>query len=383
MVGAQLEDAEHSITLVAWLLLKVLRWQRFTQSRFLSLGSSCRGLVASLAVGLEGLVSLTRADPRATDFHLHGFTHLTNQCRVLAVVCALASYPAETGLQEILSDDRLASFQESFWKGMLEELQWLQELPSSVWSILVCTLGLPQDAVSLRSLCVTASMTSLGYVHAELMQVLHSDPWRWCSGSLDKNLQELRAQGSSLPHPFTKQLGEYLDMGGSRETVLALLALMRECSFSTMGVEQQHGSYATMKRLLAARGYLHSCRALFNPEESVAVLEKLQREQEKMERKQPHKVGGRSMFLQRMLTKDELTLSNDASSTPGEQRPQVLQQQHRLRIAKQLWQTLPGAEISWPPTMPTLSSLLSMTALQRSIPEGNYTRFVMSNRCLC
>ena len=351
-VGAQLHDVEDSITVVSWLLLKVFRWQRFTQSRFLSLGNSCRALVASLAVGLEGLVSLTRADPTATDFHLHGFSHLSSQCRVLAVVCALASYPADSGMQDVLSDDRLASQVDAFWNGMLDELRWLQELPSEFWCMLVSSVGLAAEAATIRSTCLTASVTSLGYVHASLMMVLHSEPWCWCTGSVDQSLETLQSEASRLSHPCSKQLSDYLLMGGSRQTVVAILALMRACSFSTMGVEQQHGSYATMKRLhpdyglltLAARGYLHSCRALFNPEESLAAMEKLQREQQKLEKRQPHKVGGRSMFLQHMLTKDELPLSEAEDLPPSGQRPQVLEQQHRLRIAQQLWEAMPAAK---------------------------------------
>ena len=127
---------------------------------------------------------------------------------------------------------------------------------------------------------------------------------------------------------------------------------MQQCSFSTMGVEQQHGSYATMKRLhpdyglqtLAARGYLHSCRALFSPEEFSSVIDKLQKELTKLEHKQPHKVGGRSMFLQRMLANDELAVPEVEDAETADQPAQVLQQQHRLRIAQQLWQALPAAK---------------------------------------
>ena len=171
----------------------------------------------------------------------------------------------------------------------------------------------------------------------------------WCLGSHHENLQELQAEDYECSHQFSQQLQSYLQMGGCVDTALAVLSLMQQCSFSTMGVEQQHGSYATMKRhhpdygihTLAARGYLHSCRALYSPEESVAVLEKFQAEQEKLERKQPHKVRGRSMFLQRMLASDEMSESGDSMLTSHQQSAQLVQQHQRLRLAQTLWQTLP------------------------------------------
>ena len=163
---------------------------------------------------------------------------------------------------------------------------------------------------------------------------------------------ELQDEGFPITHPFSQQLREYLQLGGSTATVTALLRLMLECSFSTMGVEQQHGSYATMRRLhpdyglrtLAARGYLHSCRTLFSEDESVAALQKLQREQERLERKQPHKVGGRSMYLQRMLAKDELVVPEQEGHHPAAQTTPQTQQQQRLRVAQQLWLSMPAGE---------------------------------------
>ena len=185
-VASHLLDVADSITTVCWLLLKVFRWQRFTETRFLSLGNSSRALVASLACGLDGLVSLTRQDPAATDFHLHGFAQLTPQCRELAVLCALGAYAADSGMQVILADDRLAAQQTAFWTGMLEEIEWMQSLPLQFWAGLVATLSLSMDAAALRSRCLTASLTSLGYVHVHLMKVLEAEPWQWSQGSLQK-----------------------------------------------------------------------------------------------------------------------------------------------------------------------------------------------------
>ena len=59
-----------------------------TKRDFLTLDSSTRALLASLAVGLEELVAITRADEQASDYHLHGYGYLSSDCTHLAVACA-------------------------------------------------------------------------------------------------------------------------------------------------------------------------------------------------------------------------------------------------------------------------------------------------------
>ena len=53
-------------------MLSVFRFQRFTDSRWCTIGDSCRSIVASLALGLGGLVESIRSDPKASDYYIRG-----------------------------------------------------------------------------------------------------------------------------------------------------------------------------------------------------------------------------------------------------------------------------------------------------------------------
>eukprot|EP00969_Alexandrium_andersonii_P029084 1268694-Alexandrium_andersonii.AAC.1 len=46
---------------------------RWTDSRWASMAGSCRAMAASLATGLESLVSYVRSQPGQSDYFSHGF----------------------------------------------------------------------------------------------------------------------------------------------------------------------------------------------------------------------------------------------------------------------------------------------------------------------
>ena len=352
-VSSHLDGADDVLAQVSFLMLKAFRWQRFTQTRFLSLGSSTRSLVASLLVGLDALVAITRSDPSASDYHLHGYAGFSGPCRCLAVECALASYPAEASLELLLQDDRLALQVCDHREAMLEEWMWMLSLSSSTWRCIAVSAALPISWSEMRSRCLQAALTSLGYVYAHVLRLFEQEPWKWTQGDAAKNVLMLQEASEEWSHPVSQQLQTYLQMGGDGAKVQDLLSLMKECSFSTIGVEQQHGSYAALHRLhpeyglktLSTRGYLHSCRGLFARPEPTAAMQRVEQQLEKLERKQPHKVGGRSMFLQDMLVKESQPVSVDTNlSDEASGSTSAVRQQQRLRQADLLWKTLTAKE---------------------------------------
>ena len=70
---------------------------------------------------------------------------------------------------------------------------------------------------------------------------------------------------------MTSKLASLQQMGYPEDRIYEVVQLMAEASWTSMGVEQQHGSCALMRRLhpeygletLAQRAFLHSCRHLF------------------------------------------------------------------------------------------------------------------------
>lgn len=77
-----LED-EETASKVTEVLFFASKWRTFSNSRWLTMGYATRALVLSLAFGLEHWVALVRADPKASDYYLHGFSRLSPALKII------------------------------------------------------------------------------------------------------------------------------------------------------------------------------------------------------------------------------------------------------------------------------------------------------------
>eukprot|EP00974_Lingulodinium_polyedra_P022330 2155345-Lingulodinium_polyedra.AAC.1 len=51
-------------------IMGVMRFPKFTDSRWLSVGTSARTMVASMLLGLDSLVAFCRKDPATSDYYI-------------------------------------------------------------------------------------------------------------------------------------------------------------------------------------------------------------------------------------------------------------------------------------------------------------------------
>jgi hypothetical protein len=102
-----------------------LRWRHFTESRWCSIGMACRQLLRSLSMGVESLVSETRADKSVSDYFLHGAARMSPVVKRYAATAAAAARPAEAFLLEVLGDDRLGRRAEQAQAALIDELSYL------------------------------------------------------------------------------------------------------------------------------------------------------------------------------------------------------------------------------------------------------------------
>lgn len=79
------ENEPDIIKTICGCMLSVFRFRKFTDSRWLTLGDSCRGLVASLCLGLRPSVDMVRADEGASDYDVHGFGQVSAEVRRFAI----------------------------------------------------------------------------------------------------------------------------------------------------------------------------------------------------------------------------------------------------------------------------------------------------------
>ena len=122
---------EYLVTTMAGLLITLFRFVKFTHSRWLTVGLTCRYLLRSLLVGLEAIVEAVIQDPRIkSKGYIRGARRLRGNRRDFVVQAALASSVTDAPLRMLLADDRLAkqvdiyksrgSMRGNSWKEFLE-----------------------------------------------------------------------------------------------------------------------------------------------------------------------------------------------------------------------------------------------------------------------
>jgi len=135
---------------VSGVLLALWRFKTFSTSRWMTLGTSCRTLVAGYLSGLEVYVSFIRAKPDTSDFHIHGFQplHLA-EMKSFAIKIALIAYISDSFLNDLFEDNRLAKNVDAYEQRMAEEMEWISELDIAVWRLFAKVCG--EGYRSLRS----------------------------------------------------------------------------------------------------------------------------------------------------------------------------------------------------------------------------------------
>ena len=272
-VGQTLSQEPDVMNVVSHAILYLFRWRKFTESRFTSLGTATRALMASVVAGLPALVELTRDDPHCSDFHLRGTSKLDQSSKHAAALIALATWPAETFTYELMEDDRLGRRPEAVRQLVNDEVTFLMSLPDGVWEILATSIGNAATGPGLRSDVCLAALTSVSFIHSNVFHYFDELPWSLAmldKPSMLQGLAEIDVAG--CVDSLTTKMAKLLALGYDENKISEAFMLMREASWSSMGVEQQHGSCASMRRThpeygaetLAQRAFLHSCRHLFH-----------------------------------------------------------------------------------------------------------------------
>jgi hypothetical protein len=248
-VNGELEDDPNAIAIVSGVLLYIFRWRQFTDSRWVTIGPSCRALLGSLCVGLEKLVLITRADPKATDYHLHGFSRLTSRLRKYAAIASIASFPADAVLLELLEDDRCVRNIAKLEEALADELLWVANIGSFTWVRLakvVCDAHCSDNA--LRASTVHATYVEAAFVDNKLFKVVRGLPWKLALGDIGRNLDELAGSHEEITDSCAHQIRELLRHNLlSRFHLECAVALFRDIPWTTVPVEQAHGSSAVLR----------------------------------------------------------------------------------------------------------------------------------------
>ena len=144
-------------------LLGLWEFRTFSDSRWVTVGVSCRGVVAGLQSGLEAYVKFLRQTKKAKDEFLHGFGRVQEEHKQFLVVAGLSSYVAETVLALLMEDNRVAKRVEELEEAMWGAVGWLDEVSSAMWGSLgrLCNMS----GRELKSCCVAAGHIQGAFIY--------------------------------------------------------------------------------------------------------------------------------------------------------------------------------------------------------------------------
>ena len=151
------EGQPSAVEQTSHLYFHLMKWTKFTESRWASIGSACRALAATLLLGLPELVTLTKADPLVSHYHIGGFDRMNGKIVEFLVIAAASSYPIENFILSLLHDDRLLAQLPDLEADLQEETRYLENLPMEVRQRLGALHPDPSASspAKLRSTCST------------------------------------------------------------------------------------------------------------------------------------------------------------------------------------------------------------------------------------
>ena len=294
--------------IIPWLynaLMTVFRFKKFSTSRWLTVGTSMRTLIAACALGIRHLHQFTIEDPQVSQYYLSGFKNLSGPMRHLAVVAALSSRPTEALSLAMLEDDRAVRNIENYESILADEVHWLQQLSLPVWRLLSLASDSGSDCRAIRSECLDCAHTSVSYTYKNFLSQVRSLPWRLAIGDVSANLDAFAGSSEPIEDAVAKKIKTLLTMKFNRPELEEAVKMLRECRWSTAFAEQLHAQCAVLHKLhreygaetLCSRTMLHFLKLLTGVDPLVLEEQKAKKKLTLLSKRTPEFASGRSHFV--------------------------------------------------------------------------------------
>ena len=292
---------------VAAALFTVWRFCHFSESRWLTVGASCRTMVAAFLTGVAGLVKHIKKDKRNSLFFLRGFDRLTAS-RVEFMVCAgVVSRVAEAVQLALMRDNRVAQTCDDLWETAAKELKWVITLPESTYTVLGDLCDRPGAAV--KDSCIHSAHLSFHFFYRRVLVPVGELPWCLVKGDIGRNLDDLAAE-ECPEEPMSKNLWLLMHRQFPKGQLVETVAMLGEAGWTSMPAEQQHASLAQLHKwhpgydagtLVARSLLLQAVKLLPSASKEEKAAAKLARRLEHVLKACPGKVSGRHMLVKSMI----------------------------------------------------------------------------------
>lgn len=292
-------------------MIYIFCWRQFVETRWMTVGVVSRALIASLSIGLAELIEMISQQPGVSQYYIGGFSRLTQAVRHYATVAAVASFPCDALLGELLEDDRLLRRAEDLKTVYDDEIEWIACIGDYVWSRLSSLLQ-TATAASLRDDCLRAACAARAYIDRKVFNIVRTLPFSLAVGlDVQRNLTVLSDGPEPVHDDMSAKLWHLMRCGFNVNALADGVKLLREIHWSTVNCEQGHGSTAIIhkyhrqysKEMLSQRAFLHMCRPLFMLPTEAARLAREEHRFKRLRRRRPERITGRHIYLGELMTK--------------------------------------------------------------------------------
>jgi hypothetical protein len=214
-VRASLEGDDKCFELISTIWAYAMRWRKFSETRWNTVGASTRNVLRTILLGLDRLVEITRADPTITDYHLHGWGRCSDRVRVYQCVASMACYPIEAVILIMMADDRVCRQLGEIIAAMQDELRYLESLPINFWVRLADATRGSCSASRLRNYTLHAAHTACGYFCRHTIWQYQGPPWTMGTGNVQDHFDALLAGDGRPADPTTDSIRTCLEIGCS------------------------------------------------------------------------------------------------------------------------------------------------------------------------
>jgi hypothetical protein len=343
-VGIEQLPGEPLVQRIKGLLMKLFKFSKFTDSRWVTLGTTGRAIIAGYMVGLPSLVDWCIKNPSTSSWYIKGFLRMSDACRHLYSVVGLSSFVADSCLHLILKDGRLPRLMGQVDECLVEEFQYLVSIPPRVWSLLadVCKM----DEKVLINDCIMSALTQAAYI-LNKCRPARNEPFTLARGDKLANLQRLAERADRPAEETTGKIWELLRRGVPPEDLVAGLQLLDEVDWTGTPVEQGHvkASRLMMKHPLytqdsmQCRAQVATVSALFSPTAADLNVKRIQGQIDRQLRCRPASFGGRQLFLKTLNQSTDRSVDSGQNWGPaGSLRKKI------MKAHGSLWHKLPVGE---------------------------------------
>jgi len=316
------QDKPDVMQRLSFLVLTIWRFGDFSDTRFAGQGRPLRAYTASNLIGTDLLISKLIAGGCGT-YHIGGAVRMAPAHREFAAIQCLASKVTEDLVHELLKDDRVARCPDKYKAALSNSMQELDGAPDYVWQRLAAVSKTGIGWKDFKTKCITSAWISCAYIDRHIWRYIQLPPWSLCAGSaadIDARLSRF-ADAPEPEHPMGKSIQWLLRTGWPRSEIVELVTLLGLCHWSSLSVEQAHGSWAVLRRYhptcfwttLAMRALCHMLRALLALPKVDPELATLQARLVDLRRKMPERMSGVNILVRDTSLAADVVMADGAA----------------------------------------------------------------------